>query len=73
MQKQKMATKRLGRGLEALLVDVPNELTLISSTNAKSQQDIEQQRIKLLQEAVQLKSLLEMFEQFVSQLEISQN
>ena len=50
MQKQKMTTKRLGRGLEALLVDVPTELTFISATtDTKLQQDLEQQRIQLLQ------------------------
>jgi hypothetical protein len=71
MQKQKMTTKRLGRGLEALLVDVPTELTFISATtDTKLQQDLEQQRIQLLQETEQLKLLLETFEQLISQLKI---
>lgn len=64
-----MATKRLGRGLEALLVDVPNELGFSS----QSHQQVQQECTQLLQEAEQLKQLLETFEQLVSQLEILQN
>ncbi len=64
-----MATKRLGRGLEALLVDVPNELGLSS----ESYQYLQQERVQLLQEAQQLKTLLNTFEQLVLQLDILQN
>jgi hypothetical protein len=66
---QKMATKRLGRGLEALLVDVPNELEV----SMKSRQPLQQERAQLLQEAQQLKTLLDIFEQLVLQLDTLQN
>lgn len=66
---QKMATKRLGRGLEALLVDVPNELEV----SMKSRQPFQQERAQLLQEAQQLKTLLDIFEQLVLQLDTLQN
>ena len=68
-----MATKRLGRGLEALLVDVPNELGFAPSVDTKQRQELELQRIQLLQEAQQLKLLLDTFEQLVLQLEILEN
>lgn len=64
-----MATKRLGRGLEALLVDVPNELGF----STESRQQLQQERAQLLQEAQQLKTLLDTFEQLVLQLDILQN
>lgn len=66
---QKMATKRLGRGLEALLVDVPNELEV----SMKSRQPLQQERAQLLQEAQQLKTLLDIFEQLVLQFDTLQN
>lgn len=66
---QKMATKRLGRGLEALLVDVPNELEV----SMKSRQQLQQERAQLLQEAQHLKTLLDIFEQLVLQLDTLQN
>jgi hypothetical protein len=66
---QKMATKRLGRGLEALLVDVPNELDF----STQSRQQFQQKRAQLLQEAEQLKKLLYTFEQLVLQLDTLQN
>ena len=68
-----MATKRLGRGLEALLVDVPNELGFAPPVDTKQRQELELQRIQLLQEAQQLKLLLDTFEQLVLQLEILEN
>lgn len=64
-----MATKRLGRGLEALLVDVPNELGF----STESRQQLQQERAQLLQEAQQLKTLLDTFEQLVLQLDTLQN
>jgi hypothetical protein len=64
-----MATKRLGRGLEALLVDVPNELDF----STQSRQQFQQKRAQLLQEAEQLKKLLYTFEQLVLQLDTLQN
>lgn len=64
-----MATKRLGRGLEALLVDVPNELGF----STESRQQVQQERAQLLQEAQQLKTLLDTFEQLVLQLDTLQN
>jgi hypothetical protein len=66
---QQMVTKRLGRGLEALLIDVPTELGFVPPTDAKEQQKIQQERAQLLQEALQLKTLLNTFEQLVSQIE----
>ncbi len=66
---RKMATKRLGRGLEALLVDVPNELGF----STESRQQVQQERAQLLQEAQQLKTLLDTFEQLVLQLDTLQN
>ena len=66
-----MATKRLGRGLEALLkLDVPNEL--VFSTESLHQQ-IQQERTQLLHETQQFKQLLDTFEQLVLQFEILQN
>jgi hypothetical protein len=65
-----MATKRLGRGLEALLVDVPNEL--LFSTESSHQQ-IQQERMQLLHETQKFKQLLNTFEQLVSQLDLQQN
>lgn len=69
-----MATKRLGRGLEALLVNVPNELgfapPVVDSEQCKQ---FQQEHAQLLQEAEQLKSLLDTFEQLVLQLDILQN
>lgn len=64
-----MATKRLGRGLEALLVDIPNELGF----SMESCQKLQQERTQLLQEAQQVKTLLDTFEQLVLQLDILQN
>ena len=64
-----MATKRLGRGLEALLVNVPNELGF----STESRQQFQQEHAQLLQEAEHLKSLLDTFEQLVLQLDILQN
>jgi hypothetical protein len=66
---QKMAAKRLGRGLEALLVNVPNELGF----SMESRQQLQQERAQLLQEAEQLKTLLDTFEQLVLQLDTLQN
>lgn len=68
-----MATKRLGRGLEALLVDVPNELGFASPHLDVEQKQFQQERAQLLQEALQLKTLLDTFEQLVLQLDILQN
>ena len=64
-----MATKapRLGRGLEALLVDVSSEHGL--SEKAEHNNAFAQQQMQLLQEAQQLKRLLDTFEQLVQQLE----
>jgi len=64
-----MATKRLGRGLEALLVNVPNELGF----SMEARQQFQQEHAQLLQEAEHLKSLLDTFEQLVLQLDILQN
>lgn len=64
-----MATKRLGRGLEALLVDVPNEFGF----SMEARQQLQQERTQLLQDAQQLKTLLETFEQLVLQLDTLQN
>ena len=64
-----MATKRLGRGLDALLVDVPNVLGF----STESFLQLQQERIQLLQEAQQLKTLLDTFEQLVLQLETLSN
>ncbi len=68
-----MATKRLGRGLEALLVDVPTELGFVPQIDTKQQQQFQQERAQLLQEAEHLKSLLDAFEQLVLQLEPLKN
>lgn len=65
-----MATRRLGRGLEALLVDIPNELDVDSTVDLEDRKQFELQRAQLLQETQQLKSLLDAFEQLVLQLEI---
>jgi len=64
-----MATKapRLGRGLEALLVDVSSEHGLSEKTEQNNA--FAQQQMQLLQEAQQLKRLLDTFEQLVQQLE----
>jgi hypothetical protein len=71
---QKMATKRLGRGLEALLVDVPNEAIFTSSFSLESERkQLQQEQAELRQSAEQLKSLLETFEQLVLQLEPLEN
>jgi hypothetical protein len=70
---QKMATKRLGRGLDALLVNVPNELGFVPQIDMKQQQQFQQERAQLLQEAEHLKSLLDTFEQLVLQLEPLKN
>ncbi len=69
MRWRRMATKRLGRGLEALLVDVPNELGF----STESHQQLQQEHAQLLQEAQQLKTLLDIFEQLVLQLDTLQN
>ncbi len=65
-----MATKtpRLGRGLEALLVDLPNN-EFSSSAEFEQKNLLIQQRTQLLQEAQQFKQLLDTFEQLVQQLE----
>ena len=66
-----MATKspRLGRGLEALLVDVSSNLSMPSAPiDALHQEQIRQQRVQLLQEAQKLQQLLVTFEQLVEQL-----
>ncbi len=68
-----MATKRLGRGLEALLVNVPNELGFAPPSDTQQQQQFDAQRTQLLQEAKQLKTLLDTFEQLVLQLDTLQN
>ena len=68
-----MATKRLGRGLEALLVNVPNELGFTSPVESIEHKQLQQERAQLLQEAEHLKSLLDTFEQFVLQLDNLQN
>jgi hypothetical protein len=68
-----MATKRLGRGLDALLVNVPNELGFVPQIDMKQQQQFQQERAQLLQEAEHLKSLLDTFEQLVLQLEPLKN
>ena len=65
---QKMATKRLGRGLEALLVDVPNEFSFTLPVDSEQRKQFQQERAQLLQEAEQLKILLDIFEQLVLQL-----
>ncbi|MEI6746525.1 MAG: hypothetical protein WCL34_11235 [Methylococcaceae bacterium] len=70
---QKIATKRLGRGLDALLVNVPNELGFVPQIDMKQQQQFQQERAQLLQEAEHLKSLLDTFEQLVLQLEPLKN
>ena len=64
-----MATKalRLGRGLEALLFDVSSEHGLSEKTEQNN--TFAQQQMQLLQEAQQLKRLLDTFEQLVQQLE----
>ncbi|MEN9755914.1 MAG: hypothetical protein RL755_101 [Pseudomonadota bacterium] len=69
MRQVKMATKapRLGRGLEALLVDVSGEQNLSEKIEQKNL--FIQQQTQLLQEAQQLKLLLDTFEQLVQQLE----
>jgi hypothetical protein len=69
MRQVKMATKapRLGRGLEALLVDVSSEQNLSEKIEQKNL--FIQQQTQLLQEAQQLKLLLDTFEQLVQQLE----
>ncbi|MDQ5940010.1 MAG: hypothetical protein QG557_960 [Pseudomonadota bacterium] len=69
MRQVKMATKapRLGRGLEALLVDVSSEHGLSEKTEQNNA--FAQQQMQLLQEAQQLKRLLDTFEQLVQQLE----
>lgn len=64
--------KRLGRGLEALLVDVPNELGFALPIESERKQ-LQQERAQLLQEAQQLKILLDTFEQLVLQLDTLQN
>ncbi len=61
--------KRLGRGLEALLVDVPNELGFAPPSESERKQ-FQQKHAQLLQEAEQLKMLLDTFEQLVLQFEI---
>jgi ribosome assembly protein YihI (activator of Der GTPase) len=69
MRQVKMATKapRLGRGLEALLVDVSSEQNLSEKIEQKNL--FIQQQTQLLQEAQQLKLLLDTFEHLVQQLE----
>ena len=69
MRQVKMATKapRLGRGLEALLVDVSGEQNLSDKIEQKNL--FMQEQSQLLQEAQQLKLLLDTFEQLVQQLE----
>lgn len=64
--------KRLGRGLEALLVDVPNEFGFAPPSEFERKQ-FQQERAQLLQEAEQLKILLDTFEQLVLQLDILQS
>ncbi len=69
-----MATKRLGRGLEALLVDVPNELGFVAAIDTEAERkQLQQERTQLLQDAQQLKTLLDTFEQLVLQLDTLQN
>jgi hypothetical protein len=71
---QKMAAKRLGRGLEALLVDVPNEAIFTPSLSLESERkQLQQERAELLQKAEQLKTLFDTFEQLVLQLDNLQN
>ena len=68
-----MATKRLGRGLEALLVNVPNELGFAPPVvDSEQRKQFQQEHAQLLQEAEHLKSLLDTFEQLVLQLDILQ-
>ena len=65
-----MVTKRLGRGLEALLVNVPNELSFASPVvDSEQRKQFQQEHGQLLQEAEHLKSLLNTFEQLVLQLD----
>jgi hypothetical protein len=71
---QKMAAKRLGRGLEALLVDVPNEAVFAPSFSLESERKkLQQERTELLQKAEQLKTLFDTFEKLVLQLDNLQN
>ncbi len=70
---QKMATKQLGRGLEALLVNMPNELGCTPPVESVERKQLQQECTHLLQEAEHLKSLLDTFEQFVLQLDNLQN
>ena len=70
---QQMATKRLGRGLDALLVNVPNELGFTQSVDSAERKKFQQEHAQLLQEAEHLKSLLDTFEQLVLQLEFLEN
>lgn len=65
-----MATKspRLGRGLEALLVDVSAN-TLSASVETMQQDTLMQQQEQLLHEAQKLQQLLVTFEQLVEQLD----
>lgn len=64
--------KRLGRGLDALLVDVPSELGFGLFAESERKQ-FQQERAQLLQEALQLQTLLETFEQLVLQLDTLKN
>ncbi len=64
-----MATKRLGRGLDALLVNVPNELGFTTPVDSVEIRQLQKERTQLLQEAEHLRKLLDTFEQLVLQLE----
>jgi hypothetical protein len=69
MRQVKMATKapRLGRGLEALLSEVPSEKNV--SLKLEQKNLLVQHKEKLPLEAQQLQQLLDTFEQLVQQLD----
>jgi hypothetical protein len=58
---------RLGRGLEALLTEVPSERNL--SLKIEQKNILVEQQEQLLQEAQQLQQLLDTFEHLVQQLD----
>lgn len=65
------AQKRgLGRGLDALLVDVPNKVTEQFNPTSVLVQVIQQENAKLIQEAENLNALLADFEILVRNLNL---
>ncbi len=70
---QQMATKRLGRGLDALLANVPNELNFTQPVDSVEREQFQQELFQLLQAAEHLKSLIDTFEQLVLQPESLKN